>query len=109
MPPLPRCAPLQRNPAGRAAVARSYKPSVGSPISRVYPDTGMRIRRRVSRGDVSPQAHRGTPAVMPLRVAVTGPTGEIGISAIEALESHPEVAQIVGMARRPFDPAERGW
>ena len=46
---------------------------------------------------------------MPLRVAVTGPTGEIGISTIEALESHPEVAQIVGMARRPFDPAERGW
>ena len=46
---------------------------------------------------------------MPLRVAVTGPTGEIGISTIEALESHPEVTQIVGMARRPFDPAERGW
>ena len=46
---------------------------------------------------------------MPLRVAVTGPTGEIGISTIEALENHPEVAQIVGMARRPFDPAERGW
>jgi len=46
---------------------------------------------------------------MPLRVAVTGPTGEIGISTIEALESAPEVAQIVGMARRPFDPAERGW
>ena len=35
--------------------------------------------------------------------------GEIGISTIEALESHPDVAQIVGMARRPFDPAERGW
>jgi len=46
---------------------------------------------------------------MPLRVAVTGPTGEIGISTIEALEGHPDVAQIVGMARRPFDPAERGW
>lgn len=46
---------------------------------------------------------------MALRVAVTGPTGEIGISTIEALEAHPEVTQIVGMARRPFDPAERGW
>jgi UDP-glucose 4-epimerase len=46
---------------------------------------------------------------MALRVAVTGPTGEIGISTIEALEGHPDVAQIVGMARRPFDPAERGW
>jgi len=46
---------------------------------------------------------------MALRVAVTGPTGEIGISVIEALEAHPDVTQIVGMARRAFDPAERGW
>jgi UDP-glucose 4-epimerase len=46
---------------------------------------------------------------MSLRVAVTGPTGEIGISTIEALEAHPEVTEIVGMARRPFDPAARGW
>jgi UDP-glucose 4-epimerase len=46
---------------------------------------------------------------MPLRVAVTGPTGEIGISTIEALESHPDVERIMGMARRPFDPGERGW
>lgn len=46
---------------------------------------------------------------MALRVAVTGPTGEIGISTIEALEDHPDVEQIVGMARRPFDPEARGW
>jgi nucleoside-diphosphate-sugar epimerase len=46
---------------------------------------------------------------MSVRVAVTGPTGEIGISAISTLEDHPEVESIVGMARRPFDPAEHGW
>ncbi|MFS0898756.1 NAD-dependent epimerase/dehydratase family protein [Mycolicibacterium litorale] len=46
---------------------------------------------------------------MALSVAVTGPTGDIGISAIEALEDHPDVGQVIGMARRPFDPAERGW
>ena len=46
---------------------------------------------------------------MSLRVAVTGPTGDIGISAIEALEHDPDVTHIVGMARRPFDPAERNW
>ncbi|PQD97954.1 epimerase [Mycobacterium sp. EPG1] len=46
---------------------------------------------------------------MSLRVAVTGPTGEIGISTITALEASPAVAEIVGMARRPFDPAARGW
>ena len=44
-----------------------------------------------------------------LTVAVTGPTGEIGISAVTALEARPEVARVVGMARRPFDPATHGW
>jgi UDP-glucose 4-epimerase len=42
-------------------------------------------------------------------VAVTGPTGEIGVSAVTALERQPTVEAIVGMARRPFDPASRGW
>src|SRR5271165_527904 len=42
-------------------------------------------------------------------VAVTGPTGEIGISAVTALEHNPAVDRIVGMARRPFDPSALGW
>lgn len=46
---------------------------------------------------------------MGITVAVTGPTGEIGVSAVTALEAEPEVDQILGMARRPFDPATRGW
>jgi len=46
---------------------------------------------------------------MSLSVAVTGPTGEIGISAVEALEREPAVARVIGMARRPFDPAAHGW
>lgn len=46
---------------------------------------------------------------MPFTVAVTGPTGDIGISAVQALESAPEVERIIGMARRPFDPAAHGW
>jgi nucleoside-diphosphate-sugar epimerase len=46
---------------------------------------------------------------MPLTVAVTGPTGDIGISAVDALERAPEVERIIGMARRPFDPAAHGW
>lgn len=44
-----------------------------------------------------------------LTVAVTGPTGEIGKPFIGALERHPEVTRIVGMARRPFDPEAHGW
>jgi UDP-glucose 4-epimerase len=46
---------------------------------------------------------------MALTIAVTGPTGEIGISAVTALERDPAVERIVGMARRPLDPAAHGW
>lgn len=46
---------------------------------------------------------------MGITVAVTGPTGEIGISAVGALEADARVDHILGMARRPFDPQERGW
>lgn len=46
---------------------------------------------------------------MGITVAVTGPTGEIGISAVSALELDPAVDRILGMARRPFDPAAHGW
>ncbi len=46
---------------------------------------------------------------MSLAVAVTGPTGEIGKPLMSELELRPEVGSAVGMARRPFDPAEEGW
>jgi nucleoside-diphosphate-sugar epimerase len=44
-----------------------------------------------------------------LTVAVTGPTGEIGRAFISALERLPEIDRVIGMARRPFDLAGRGW
>jgi UDP-glucose 4-epimerase len=44
-----------------------------------------------------------------LTVAVTGPTGEIGQAWGAALERSSEVSHVLGMARRPFEPAERGW
>jgi UDP-glucose 4-epimerase len=43
-----------------------------------------------------------------LTVAVTGPTGEIGTAALRALDASPRVGRIIGMARRPFDPAAHG-
>jgi UDP-glucose 4-epimerase len=55
--------------------------------------------------NVSPDRPKGTA----LTVAVTGPTGDIGISAVEALEREPDVERIIGMARRPFNPAAHGW
>jgi uncharacterized protein YbjT (DUF2867 family) len=40
-----------------------------------------------------------------LTVAVTGPTGELGRAFLRALERRRDVARVLGMARRPFDPA----
>jgi UDP-glucose 4-epimerase len=44
-----------------------------------------------------------------LTVAVSGPTGDLGMSIVSALERSRSVKRIDGMARRPFDPADRGW
>jgi nucleoside-diphosphate-sugar epimerase len=55
------------------------------------------------------QAAGGKDVLMGVTVAVTGPTGEIGLSAVTALEREPAVDAIIGMARRPFDPPSRGW
>lgn len=46
---------------------------------------------------------------MSLKVAVTGPTGEIGKPLLAELERRAEVGSVVGMARGAFDPAEEGW
>jgi UDP-glucose 4-epimerase len=45
----------------------------------------------------------------PLTVAVTGPTGEVGKSLIDALEASPRVGAVRGMARSAFDPGGAGW
>ena len=44
-----------------------------------------------------------------LTVAVTGPTGTFGFGLVPLLQSEPRVARIIGIARRPFDPAAQGW
>jgi len=45
----------------------------------------------------------------PLTVAVTGPTGTFGSGLIPLLEDDDRIGRVIGIARRPFDPAERGW
>jgi UDP-glucose 4-epimerase len=47
--------------------------------------------------------------VVGLTVAVTGPTGDLGRAFIRTLERSREVERIIGMGRRPFDPAAHGW
>src|SRR5919205_33234 len=49
------------------------------------------------------------PAPQPLTVAVTGPTGTFGFGLIPLLQAEAQIAKIVGIARRPFDPAQHGW
>src|SRR5690349_15022029 len=44
-----------------------------------------------------------------LAVAITGPTGTFGSALLPLLEADDRVKRIVGVARRPFDPAEHGW
>ncbi len=44
-----------------------------------------------------------------LTVAVTGPTGTFGYALMALLQADARVGRIVGIARRPFDPAAHGW
>lgn len=44
-----------------------------------------------------------------LTVAVTGPTGTFGFGLVPLLQGDDRVTRIVGIARRPFDPAGYGW
>jgi nucleoside-diphosphate-sugar epimerase len=44
-----------------------------------------------------------------LTVAVTGPTGTFGAGLVPLLQDDDRIGRIIGIARRPFDPAERGW
>jgi nucleoside-diphosphate-sugar epimerase len=44
-----------------------------------------------------------------LTVAITGPTGTFGFGLVPLLQADDRIARIVGIARRPFDPAEHGW
>ena len=43
-----------------------------------------------------------------LTVGVTGPTGSIGLALARRLDRADEVSRVLGMARRPFNPADHG-
>src|SRR3954469_14417285 len=44
-----------------------------------------------------------------LSAAVTGPTGTFGFGLLPLLELNQRIRRVVGIARRPFDPADHGW
>jgi nucleoside-diphosphate-sugar epimerase len=56
-----------------------------------------------------PRSPAGEGAEKELTVAVTGPTGTFGFGLIPQLQADGGVVRIVGIARRPFDPAAYGW
>jgi nucleoside-diphosphate-sugar epimerase len=49
------------------------------------------------------------PAGRGLTVAVTGPTGTFGSGLVPLLEADDRIERVIGIARRPFDPASKGW
>ncbi|MGZ4651097.1 MAG: NAD-dependent epimerase/dehydratase family protein, partial [Kineosporiaceae bacterium] len=51
----------------------------------------------------------GTPKTRDLTVAVTGPTGTFGFGFVPLLQGDSRITRVVGIARRPFDPAQHGW
>lgn len=44
-----------------------------------------------------------------LTVAATGPTGTFGLALMPLLQEDDRVDHVIGIARRPFDPAQCGW
>ena len=50
-----------------------------------------------------------TSAETALTVAVTGPTGTFGSGLVPLLQADDRIGRVIGIARRPFDPARRGW
>lgn len=40
---------------------------------------------------------------------MTGPTGTFGFGLVPLLEAESRIGRVVGIARRPFDPADHGW
>jgi len=44
-----------------------------------------------------------------LTVGITGPTGTFGAGLVPLLQADERIGRIVGIARRPFDPAAQGW
>ena len=91
--------PAARKPTPRAAKA----PAKAKPKATAKPKPAAKPKPKAKRA-AKPRSRASG-----LTVAVTGPTGEIGKPFISALERAPEIGRIIGMARRPFDPASRGW
>lgn len=110
-PPAPR-KPSSKRETEAKAKAKAKAPAKSKAAKKKAPAKPKAPARNKPAAKVSAKnkaAAKATARTRKLTVAVTGPTGEIGKPFISALERAPEVGRIIGMARRPFDPASRGW
>ena len=88
-----RAARVGGRPRGRARRSRRWSATVRRRAGSVTRRANATKARRLART---------------LTVAVTGPTGDIGRALLRRLDAEPLVERVLGMARRPFDPAAQG-
>ena len=110
-PPLKgRVTVETRLPAAWAAPLRSVRGERAMVYGFPFGDAGTRTVVPPAKRTPSSKPRPKPKAVQPppLTVAVTGPTGDIGRAFLRALDAEQQVAKVVGMARRPFDPQAAG-
>src|SRR6188472_1642933 len=84
---------------------RSYAPAA---IWKVVAPAGLSTTGHWNRRGAGRQVG-SVPVVAELTVAITGPTETFGFGLVPLLQADERIERIVGIARRPFDPAEHGW
>src|SRR5690606_17530346 len=110
----PRSGTLCPAPRPRRVAGGPSPPPAVTPAPGLSRGPVLRVGAHAARwwGTLPAMAHRGPeprrppPAGRQLTVAVTGPTGTFGHALLPLLESDERIGRVVGIARRPFDPAE---
>ena len=97
----------ERSPACRIASAARQRARQAGGIARA--PRGMCVSLMIASCIGADATVAGWPHAESLTVAVTGPTGTFGFGLMPLLEADERVGRVVGIARRPFDPAEHGW
>lgn len=102
-------APRRGKRTSEASIASDDGPRKANTRAKAKPKANAKAKAKVR-----PTTRGASPAPKasgerPLVVAVTGPTGTFGFGLLPRLEADDRVGRVIGIARRPFDPAEHGW
>ena len=96
-PPRRRTKPAKRTPAKKAAAGSAGEPG---PAAR---GAARSARGRAGSDEPTGARSASSPSPSPVRPARSAP------GLIPLLQDDDRIARVIGIARRPFDPAERGW